>query len=98
MRVSKKFLTMSKIYRIFTKDFEQSLNFDEDALLEMYKSESTGTFCSKTNGFYQGKKWLNLQVNMWKEDIRDRLIYKNELYADNKFPKWWLDSIFKGDI
>jgi hypothetical protein len=32
---------------------------------------------------------------MWKEDIESGLLFKKELYEDEKFPHWWLDSIFK---
>jgi hypothetical protein len=32
---------------------------------------------------------------MWKEDIDKGLLTKKELYEDENFPQWWLDSIFK---
>jgi hypothetical protein len=94
-RVSDKFRRMAELYRIFSKDWEQFYNYDETALEEMYRFETYGEPISPSNGYYIGKKWLNVTVTMWKEDIEQRLLFKIELYQDPKFPHWWLDSIFK---
>jgi len=64
-------------------------------LIELFNGESYGTPVSPKNGFAHGKKMLSLNVTMWKEDISKGLLFKHELYADQKFPHWWLDSIFK---
>ena len=53
---------MSEIYRIFPKDFESFCDFSDDSLIELYNSESYGTPVSPTNGFYVGKKMLNITV------------------------------------
>jgi hypothetical protein len=69
------------------------------ALIELYNYESYGgQLCKKTNGFMHGKKWLNLNVTMWKEDIEAGLLFKFELYQDSKFPHWWLDNVLSGNI
>lgn len=94
-KVSKKFLKMSELYRTFSKDWESFYNYSEESLVEMYRFESFGEPISEDNGFYIGKKWLNVTVTMWKEDIAQGLLFKSELYNDPKFPHWWLDSIFK---
>lgn len=86
---------MSNLYKVFANDYLDELDFSEDALYEMYVYESTGGKCCNTNGYYHGKRLLNLTVSMWKEDIKIGLLFKYELYNDNKFPHWFLDSIFK---
>jgi hypothetical protein len=70
-------------------------DFSDQALIELFNHESYGTPLSPNNGYALGKKWLNVHVAMWKEDIRDGFLFKKELYDDPKFPHWWLDSIFK---
>jgi hypothetical protein len=86
---------MSEIYRLFSKSWEQCLDYSEESLIEMYQSESYGTPVKSTNGFLVGKRWLSVNVAMWKEDIELGLFRKSELYNDPYFPHWWLDSIFK---
>ncbi len=85
---------MADVYRIFSKDWEHCLDYSEQSLLEMFHSETHGDPVSPTNGFYVGKKYLNLAIKMWKEDIEKGLLFKQELYEDSKFPYWWLDNIF----
>ena len=85
---------MSELYRMFANDWKHVLDFSDDALLELYNNESYGGPISQTNGFMHGKKWLNLNVTMWKEDITRGNLFVNELYEDPKFPHWWLDRIF----
>ncbi len=88
---------MSEVYRHFSKDWT-GLNYSEQSLLELYISESHGGLCNPLNGFYIGKKYLNLTVNMWKEDIQKGLLFKKELYEDSELPNWWLDKVFKCTI
>ena len=86
---------MCELYRLFSKDWEHLVNYSEEMMIEMYNSETHGTKVSPNNGFLLGKQWLNVQVEMWKEDIQKGLLFKRELYDDGRYPKWWLDSIFK---
>lgn len=86
---------MSEIYKVFANDWKQFHDFSDDSLIELFNHESYGTPISESNGYALGKKWLNVNVSMWKEDIEKGLLNKTELYADSKFPDWWLDSIFK---
>lgn len=83
------------MYRMFANDWKQFHDFSEDALIELYNHESYGTPVSELNGFALGKKWLNVNVAMWKEDIGKGLLREQELYEDQKFPHWWLDSVFR---
>lgn len=87
---------MSEIYRIFANDWKDCSDFSDECLLELYNYESYGgERPKKNNGFYIGKKFLAVNIEMWKEDIAKGLLFKKELYEDPKFPHWWLDSIFK---
>ncbi len=94
MKVSNRFQKMSEIYRIFSNDWKDTLDYSQEALVELYQAESLGGVVSPNNGFSIGKMYLNLHVTMWKEDIAKGYFFKKELYDDPKFPHWWLDSIF----
>ena len=88
---------MSEVYKMFghPEDFK-CLDFSDEALIELYNYESYGGKpCSSKNGFMHGKKMLNLNVEMWREDIKAGNLFKFELYEDSMFPHWWLDSIFR---
>ena len=90
--VSNKFRRMSELYKIFAKGFGD-LDFSDEALLSLYNHESYGLSLSPRNGFAVGKQYLNVQVSMWREDIRAGLLAKFELYNDERFPHWWLDGV-----
>lgn len=84
---------MCEVYRIFSKDYENFCDFSDSSIIELFNNESYGSPVSDKNGFYVGKKWLNVTIKMWKEDIECGMLYKWELYEDGKFPEWWLDSV-----
>ncbi len=93
--ISPKYRRMSDLYKVFANDWKDCLDFSDQSLLALYNYESYGTARpASNNGFMHGKKWLNLHVEMWKEDISKGLLFKSELYDDPKFPHWWLDQIF----
>lgn len=52
----------------------------------------------RPNGYNLGKKWAEITVNMWKEDIKRGLLFEYELYIDVRYPEWWLDEIFSRTI
>lgn len=89
---------MAEVYRLFAEDWKHLHDFSDEMLIELYNAESYGTPVSSKNGFACGKKWLNVNVSMWKEDIAKGLFRASELYADPKYPHWWLDQVFKVDI
>lgn len=93
MKISNKYRRMAEIYKLFARHWINILSFSEQDLLIMYKHESTGTQINENNGYYVGKKYLNLTVTMWKQDIERGLLFKQELYNDSLFPNWWLDKI-----
>jgi hypothetical protein len=87
---------MSEVYKHFSKDWQHILDYSEESLLELYQSESYGDVdCKSNNGFYIGKKMLNVTVAMWKEDIKLGYLFKYELYDDPNLPHWWLDKVLK---
>lgn len=86
---------MAELYKQMGEGWN-NLDFSDSAFVEMYNSESYGTPVNKnSNGFYIGKQWLNVQIEMWKEDRGDGFLCISELYIDDRWPHWFLDSIFK---
>lgn len=86
---------MVPVYEIFVRDFRSGLDFSEDMLYELYENESYGGVqCSPKNGYYHGKKWMDVTLAMWREDIRLGNLWVFELYRDHTFPHWWLDKVF----
>lgn len=85
---------MCLLYKHFANN--ESLDFSKDAKKELYKAETFGKGNPHyRNGYAIGKKWLNVQVEMWFEDIAAGMLYIEELYNDPNYPKWWLDKILK---
>ena len=69
-------------------------DYSEESMLELYMYETYGEGrCDDTNGFHLGKKWMDVTVEMWKEDFEKRLLFKCELYDDPELPDWWLDKV-----
>lgn len=87
---------MAELYRYFATSMSSKLDFSEEAELNLYNHESYGLPLSQNNGFAVGKQYLNLQVTMWREDLRRGWLFKHELYEDPNLPHWWLDSVLKG--
>ena len=87
---------MAELYRYFATNMSSKLDFSEAAELSLFNHESYGTTLSPDNGFAVGKRYLNLQVTSWREDLRRGWLTKHELYEDPNLPHWWLDSALKG--
>ena len=91
---------MQTVYRYFG---DSDLDYSEEAAMDLFLFESRGIgdlkpnlfYC--TNGYANGKHWLNVTVAMWREDIAARLLRLDELYNDPDLQPfhWWLDSVFK---
>lgn len=87
---------MSELYSLFASEMGD-LDFSDEALLSLYNHESYGTQLSPRNGFAVGKQYLNVQVTMWREDLRRGWIFKHELYSDERaFHIGFLDSALGG--
>jgi len=86
---------MSELYKHFSRDWN-NLDYSEESLIELYEQESFGKgTCKPNNGYDVGKKWLNVNVSMWKEDLERGYLFKWELYEDPKLPDWWLDKVLR---
>ena len=70
------------------------MDHSDQAIIELFNSESYGGRVDPRNGYAVGKMYLNVHVKMWKEDIALGLLRPQELYDDGLFPHWWLDSVF----
>ncbi len=102
--MTRRFLKMCEVYKIFASSWD--CDFSKEAMQEMFEFESFGkgnieingfnTTGKKPNGYAVGKKWLNVNVSMWMEEINRYgwLTVLSRLYADEAFPKWWLDEVF----
>ena len=95
VRISKNYKKMVDMYKHFARHLEQ-LDWSEEALEVMYTSESFGSpppsEVPESNGYKQGKKWMDVTVSMWKEDFGSTLFVR-ELYEDSTYPHWWLDKV-----
>ena len=62
----------------------------------MFLYESNGQpIKNKNNGFYWGKKHMDVTVSMWNQDLKTGLLFKYELYEDESIPNWFLDKVLK---
>lgn len=87
---------MYPLYELFAQDWRDCLDFSDDSLFDLYLFESQGKGTIKPdNGYAHGKKWLNVNIAMWKEDIVRGNLFKSELYEDPNLPHWWLDMVLK---
>lgn len=98
MKISKKWIRISQIYRTFCPK-EDCYDFGPISEENMFLFESTGKpklnltdkLNGKFNGFLVGKHWMDATIKMWKEDIDSGLLSKKDLEID--FPGWFLDKI-----
>ena len=86
---------MAEVYKYFSRDYEKILDYSDESMLQLYYSESYGDQCNPLNGFFVGKRLLNVTLAMWKEDIERGLLRKIELYNDPDIPDWWLDKVLR---
>lgn len=91
-KLGKKFRKMIPIYEYFGQHWD--FDFSDDMLHELYHYESSGVgTISPMNGYANAKKWMDVTISMWREDITKGLLFVWELYADPALPDWWLDKI-----
>jgi hypothetical protein len=90
-----KWKRIAGLYRYFARHWPE-LDFGDAAAEAMFEHESTGApEPPADNGFMVGKKYLDLTVSMWFEDLRRGDLMLWELYEDANFPHWWLNRVFK---
>jgi len=95
MKVTHRYKTRTaEIYKRFSKD-RPNMDFSESALEEMFKHDSYGTveidIANTNNWYFIGKFWMSVTINMWKEDVEEGLLTKEELLKD--FPEWFIKKI-----
>jgi hypothetical protein len=94
---------LAPLYRRFAP-LELDYDWSEEAMEEAYLCETRGEgrlsfniFANtndKFNGYAVGKKYMDVTLAMWRSDIEEGLLTKNELYAE--MPEefhWWLDGV-----
>jgi len=99
--MNKNYERMTRVYRLFAVG---DYDFSEKAFNDMYAYETHGEggfgkiFTPTDNGYFIGKKLLNITVSMWMERMNTPgwYYFLKELYQE--FPTWWLDKIFKNVI
>lgn len=92
LKPSLKWQQMKAVYLNFKPSDCPSLDYSEEAEIEMFLHESTGSAISQSNGFYWCKRNLDVTLAMWYEDIVKGELIKFELLADKRFPQKWLES------
>lgn len=100
-----KFRKMCEIYRIFSRNWDCDIS--NKAMQEMFEFETYGrgsieisgfnTTGKRANGYAVGKKWLNVMVSEWIDEMEKYgwIDVIERLYSDPLFPKWWLNDIFR---
>ena len=94
LKIGKKWLRMAEIYRRFSKDYPQA-DLSDAAALAMFRHETFGDPMPETerlNGFELGKKWMDVTIAGWKEEIASRGLLVSELIEDG-FPEWFLERV-----
>lgn len=76
------------------------LDSSNDALWRAFQFETQGQSLppgdSLRNAYLVGKRYLNLQVQSWREDIRSGLLLREELYEEpSPWSKKFLDEVLK---
>lgn len=90
MTPSKKWRRMAAMYRRFGQ--LPDADFSDAAATAMFTAETHGTPLPPgppLNGFALGKKWMDVTVSMWREDIPAGLLAVQEL-LDDGYPEWFL--------
>ena len=102
-KIPKKWLKMAEIYEMFIPEHLECTTTDNDKQA-MYRFETFGEGNLEANlfqleppfnGYLIGKRFMDITVAMWREDIPQGILYKYEL--EEHYPKWWLDRVI-GDV
>lgn len=85
---------MAEIYKRFAIEYPQA-DFSDSAAIAMYEHETHGKTLERTeklNGFALGKKWMDVTIAGWREEIASRGLLVSELIADG-YPEWFLERV-----
>jgi hypothetical protein len=94
MKIGKNWLKMTEIYRRFAAG-HPLVDLSEDAAIAMYRHETFGEpmpEANQINGFELGKKWMDITVAGWREEIPQLGLTVQELQADG-YPDWFLKRV-----
>jgi hypothetical protein len=86
-------MRVAEIYKRFAKQ-HAGADLSDSAAEEMYLHESAGKPLRDpmTNGYAIGKKWMDVTVAAWREDIAQMGLFVSELQGDG-YPDWFLDRV-----
>ncbi len=95
--VSSKFKKACVWYKHFASGWD-GLDWSNPAMIDAYNAESFGTFSSadllkSRNGFYIGKQWMGVTIDMWREDIARGHLSRLEL--SKEYPTEFLDRVLR---
>lgn len=79
MKISLRYKRKALLYKKFASDWESVLNFDNKSLEECFMWETHGKPTNKNNGYVVGKSWLDVNLAMWREDLKLGLLELEEL-------------------
>jgi hypothetical protein len=83
---------MAGIYKRFAVDYKDA-DFSHEAACAMYLHESIGApQPDQNNGYLLGKKWMDVTIAAWREDILSMGLFVSELIEDG-YPEWFLNQI-----
>lgn len=89
---SKKYHRISDAYKFFAMSFDA--DFSEESRIRFYNYETHGTpvvkynvpYSGKYNGYAIGKHWMDVNLAMYREDLKSGNLTKHELYSDDDIP------------
>lgn len=93
-RPTKKWLKQCESYKYFSKDWESCCSYTEEDQRICFLQESQGYVYpytkrnedGKYNGYLVGKHWMDVNLSMWREDMKDGMLYQFELIEDPEIP------------
>ena len=92
-KITAKWRRMAEMYRRFAGDYKQA-DFSEQAARAMFLHESIGApMPDASNGYALGKKWMDVTIAAWKEDIPQMGLLVSELQEDDGYPDWFLERV-----
>lgn len=90
MKPGRRWKRMAEMYLRFSGDqYDRS----EQAAMSMFRHESLGEPLRdpETNAYSIGKKWMDVTVAYWNEDIKSGELCREDL----DYPDWFLDKVLE---
>lgn len=101
--MTRRWQKIAVVYRIFGGD-GPDLDYSEAAADAAYRFETDGVGGlgrglfedGPVNGYLVGKQWMDAQLKMWREGLREGTLFDWELHESGVYPEWWLEKNFPG--